>query len=123
MAAVHCVIIGFCCYPYKQQRKLYCSTPIPTYVDNINGYLIAAPNVFVQGRTGMLTAGLPTMTKGSQPTDGGNLFLSKEEKDELIAKYPQSAAYITRFVGAEEFIDTKEHYCLWLKEVSPHDYV
>ena len=123
MAAVHCVIIGFCCYPYKQQRKLYCSTQIPTSVDNINGYLIAAPNVFVQGRTGMLTAGLPTMTKGSQPTDGGNLFLTKEEKDELIAKYPQTAAYIKRFVGAEEFINNKERYCLWMKGVSPHDYV
>jgi len=123
MAAVHCVIIGFCCYSYKQQRKLYCSTQIPTSVDNINGYLIAAPNVFVQGRTGMLTAGLPTMTKGSQPTDGGNLFLTKEERDELIAKYPQTAAYIKRFVGAEEFINNKERYCLWLKGVSPHDYV
>ncbi len=123
MAAVHCVIIGFCCCPYTQTRKLFAGTNIPTFVDNINGYLIAAPNVFVQGRTGMLTAGLPGMTKGSQPTDGGNLFLTKEEKDELIAKYPQTAAYIKRFVGAEEFINNKERYCLWLKGVSPHDYV
>ena len=123
MAAVHCVIIGFCCCPYTQTRKLFAGTNIPTFVDNINGYLIAAPNVFVQGRTGMLTAGLPEMTKGSQPTDGGNLFLTKEEKDELIAKYPHTAAYIKRFVGAEEFINNKERYCLWLKGVSPHDYV
>ncbi len=122
MAAVHCVIIGFCCCPYTQTRKLFAGT-IPTYVDNINGYLIAAPNVFVQGRTSMLTAGLPAMTKGSQPTDGGNLFLTKEEKDELISKYPQTANYIKRFVGAEEFINNKERYCLWLKGVSPHDYI
>ena len=123
MAAVHCVIVGFCCFPYKQKRKLYYGTTIPASVDNINGYLIAAPNVFVQGRTKMLTKGFPEMTKGSQPTDGGNLFLTKEEKDELISKYPQTANYIKRFVGAEEFINNKERYCLWLKGVSPHEYV
>lgn len=123
MAAVHCVIVGFTCGNINGKRKLFVNEHTAHMVDNINGYLIAAPNVFVQGRTGMLTAGLPTMTKGSQPTDGGNLFLTKEEKDELIAKYPQTAAYIKRFVGAEEFINNKERYCLWLKGVSPHDYV
>ena len=122
-AHVHCVIVGFCCFPYHQKRKLFVNTTIPYLVDNINGYLYAAPNVFVQGRTKMLTKGFPEMTKGSQPTDGGNLFLTKEEKDELINKYPQTANYIKQFVGAEEFINNKERYCLWLKGVSPHEYV
>ena len=102
---------------------MFTNTTIPYLVENINGYLYAAPNVFVQGRTKMLTKGFPEMTKGSQPTDGGNLFLTKEEKDELISKYPQTANYIKRFVGAEEFINNKERYCLWLKGVSPHEYV
>ena len=122
-AHVHCVIVGFCCFPFPQKRKLFTNTTIPYLVENINGYLYAAPNVFVQGRTKMLTKGFPEMTKGSQPTDGGNLFLTKEEKDELISKYPQTANYIKRFVGAEEFINNKERYCLWLKGVSPHEYV
>ena len=122
-AHVHCVIVGFCCCPFPQKRKLFTNTTIPYLVENINGYLYAAPNVFVQGRTKMLTKGFPEMTKGSQPTDGGNLFLTKEEKDELINKYPQTANYIKRFVGAEEFINNKERYCLWLKGVSPHEYV
>lgn len=122
-AHVHCVIVGFCCFPFPQKRKLFTNTTIPYLVENINGYLYAAPNVFVQGRTKMLTKGFPEMTKGSQPTDGGNLFLTKEEKDELISKYPQTAKYIKRFVGAEEFINNKERYCLWLKGVSPHEYV
>ena len=122
-AHVHCVLVGFCCFPFPQKRKLFTNTTIPYLVENINGYLYAAPNVFVQGRTKMLTKGFPEMTKGSQPTDGGNLFLTKEEKDELISKYPQTANYIKRFVGAEEFINNKERYCLWLKGVSPHEYV
>lgn len=123
MAAVHCVIIGFCCYPYKQRRKLYCSTPIPTYVDNINGYLSAAPNVFIQNRGSVLSPDLPKMSKGSQPTDGGNLIFSEEERNNLIAKYPQTEAYIKQYIGSDEYINNRKRYCLWMKGVSPHDYV
>lgn len=123
MAAVHCVIIGFCCYPYKQQRKLYCSTQIPTSVDNINGYLCAAPNVFIQNRGSSLTKGLPKMSKGSQATDGGYLMFTEEEREEIIKKYPQTETYIKRIIGADDFINNKTRYCLWLKGVSPHLYV
>ena len=123
MAAVHCVIVGFTCGKAADKRKLFINEHTALTVDNINGYLIAAPNVFVQGRTEMLTKGLPKMTKGSQPTDGGNLFFTAEERKEILAKYPQTEPLIKRFMGADEFINNKERYCLWLKGVSPHEYV
>lgn len=122
-AHVHCVIVGFCCCPYNQKRQLYIGTSVPVLCDNINGYLYGAPNVFIQNRGDTLTAGLPKMSKGSQATDGGNLMLSVEERDELIQRYPQTDAYIKRIIGAEDFINNKIRYCLWLKGVSPHDYI
>ena len=90
--------------------------------DNINGYLLDAPNVFIKGRSKLLNPELPEMTKGSQATDGGNLFLSVEEKEELIAKYPAAEQFVKRFVGAEEFINNKLRYCLWLKGIAPSQY-
>ena len=123
MAAVHCVIIGFCCYPYKKERNLYVGTTIPYKVENINGYLSAAPNVFIQNRGSVLSPDLPKMSKGSQPTDGGNLILSEEERNNLIAKYPQTEAYIKQYIGSDEYINNRKRYCLWMKGVSPHDYV
>ena len=59
------------------------------------------------------------MSKGSQPTDGGNLLLSSEEREELLKKSPVLSRYVRPFVGADEFIKGKERYCLWLKGVSP----
>ena len=59
------------------------------------------------------------MVKGSQPTDGGNLILSQEEKELLLEKYPFTEPLVHRFMGADEFINDKVRYCLWLENVPP----
>lgn len=120
-AHVHCVIIGFASKKLSKEKLLYSGG---TFVKakHINGYLVDADDVFIQARGKCLTKGLAEMTKGSQPTDGGYLFLSENEKNDLIAKYPESAQFIKRFVGATEFINNKHRYCLWLKGVSPAIY-
>ena len=74
-AAVHCVIVGFTCGTARNTCYLYESDRRRT-VEHINDYLVDAPNVFIQSRGKPLTAGLPIMSKGSQPTDGGNLIFS-----------------------------------------------
>lgn len=61
------------------------------------------------------------MTKGSQPTDGGNLILSGEERAALIKKYPQTEKFIKRFVSAKDYIQNITRYCLWLKDVPPNE--
>ncbi|MBQ3135186.1 MAG: class I SAM-dependent DNA methyltransferase [Oscillospiraceae bacterium] len=120
-AAVHCVIIGFACCQSKQHKLLYENDRFQI-VDHINGYLISAPNVAIDSRGKQLTNGLPEIVKGSQATDGGNLFITEEDRETLIKQYPQCAKFIKRFVGAEEFINNKIRYCLWLKGVSPSEY-
>ena len=56
---------------------------------------------------------------GSMANDGGNLILNEEEKELLLNKYPQFEPYIKMFLGAEEFINNKKRYCLWLVNCPP----
>ena len=50
------------------------------------------------------------MSKGSQPTDDGNLLLTYEEKCNLISKYPLLNQFIYPCVGADEYINNKKRY-------------
>ena len=68
-----------------------------------------------------LTSGVPEIRFGNMPIDGGHLVLDPFEKDELLRKDPDVAKYVRPYIGAEEFINGKERYCLWLKDVSPSD--
>ena len=120
-AHVHCVIIGFSAYKSSQQKLIY-QQGKQFNADNINGYLIDAPNVFIQNRSAALNKSMPKMSKGSQPTDGGNLILSSDDRTALLAKYPSSDMFIKRYISADDYINNKKRYCLWLKGVSPKDY-
>lgn len=120
-ATVHCVIVGFTCGTARNMCYLYESKRCRT-VEHINGYLVDAPNVFIQSRGKPLTAGLPIMSKGSQPTDGGHLILSESERAEIVAAYPNASSFIKPFVGSRDLINNDRRYCLWLKGVSPSSY-
>jgi hypothetical protein len=117
-AHVHCVVLGFSASPNEKQKTIYLSEGQPVRASNINGYLLDAPNVFIENRKKPL-CNVPEMIKGSQPTDGGNLILSKNERDELVRNYPQIEPYIHRYIGSDEFINNKYRYCLWLVDVNP----
>ncbi len=120
-AAVHCVIVGFTCGT-SRKIKLIFESDRSKEVSHINGYLLEAPDVFIQSRGKVLTRNLPGMSKGSQPTDGGNLILSLEEKTDLIGKYPTANEFLKRYISADDYINNKFRYCLWLKGISPAKY-
>ncbi len=120
-AHVHCVIIGFSLYNDEKPKIIFENNRFQV-ANNINGYLLDAPNVFIKNRSGVLTKGLSKIIKGSQPTDGGNLILSAEERMELIKEYPACEHFIKQYIGADDFINNKLRYCLWLKGVSPAEY-
>ena len=120
-AHVHCVIIGFSACHSERKRRIY-DGDSSTVATNINGYLLDAPSVFIQNRGVSLSDGLPKMSKGSQPTDGGHLIISPEEREDLLAKYPSVEPLIRRYISSEDFIQNKKRYCLWLKGVSPSEY-
>jgi len=123
VAAVHCVIVGFGLSEPKQ-RKIFDygddikGEPTTLVARNINPYLVDAPTVFIdKRRTPICDA--PEMTKGSQPTDGGNLLMSYAEKLELLQVEPHAEKWIRPFLGAEEFINNIPRWCLWLKSIAP----
>ncbi len=116
-ASVHCVIIGFSCNKTKG-KLLFDGDQVKT-VDNINGYLQAAENVIIEARKTPLCDGAPMISKGSQPTDGGNLILSAEEKEQFENKYPDLSPYIRRYMGAVDFLNNEFRYCFWLKDCPP----
>ena len=64
---------------------------------------------------------VPKMIYGSKPTDGGNLILSPEERDELVAKNPAAEKWIRPFLGSLEFIRGKKRFCLWLEDCPPNE--
>ena len=118
-AAVHCVIIGFSTAPATQPKRIFSEGTAPQIAQNINPYLVDAPNVVISSR-GSALCDVPRMTKGNQPSDGGNLILSQEERDALLAKDESIAPCIRRYVGSKDFINKDVvRYCLWLKDVSP----
>lgn len=118
-AHVHCVIVGFSVAGNQLQKRLYSSERFQL-VDNINAYLIDAPDIFIDSRTNAIS-NVPEMIYGNKPTDGGFLFLTSEEREKIIAKEPNISKYIKQIYGATEYINNKLRYCIWLVNASPAD--
>jgi len=119
-AAVHCVIIGFSQYGLAKKHMLYSTESVMREATNINPYLVDAPTVLIESRSKPL-ADIPTMYLGNKPADGGNLILTTEEKDDILKAEPELSKYILPYTGAVEYINKKERFCLWLKDVTPTD--
>lgn len=121
-AQVFCVIVGFSIALYDKQKLLFDKERYQV-ATNINAYLLDAPSVFIQSRSKTL-CNVVKMDFGSMPNDGGYLSnYTTEQKNEIVNKYPEAEKLFKRIVGAQEFIGNKERWCLWLKGVSPSDYI
>ena len=117
MAQVHVVIIGFS--NISSNSKIYDGENIYD-AKNINPYLVDADTIFIEKRRRPL-CDVPEMRSGNRPADGGNLLLTSQEKDELLAHEPQAAKFIKRFMMGDEFINNIPRYCLWLVNTTPAD--
>ncbi len=119
-AHVHCVIIGFSCCKNKNTKTIYLNESQSIVAKNINGYLIDAPNAWVESRPKPL-CNVPAMTTGNRPADGGHLIIEAEDYEDFIKKEPQALKYIKNLTGAEEYINNKKRYCLWLVGANPSE--
>ena len=118
-AHVHCVIIGFSIAP-NNKHKIIFENDRYVNANNINSYLLDAPNVFIDARKNPI-CNVPNVMFGSMPNDGGYLSdYSQEEKEDIVNKYPDAEIAFKRFVGASEFINNKVRWCLWLPDISPN---
>lgn len=117
-AHVHCVIVGFSAVSDNKKKRLYSSERMQL-VDNINGYLLNADNVFIDNFSKPLS-NVPKMIRGSSPCDNGNLSFTEDEKNVFIKNNPELAPYIKKYIGSQEFINRKNRYVLWLYGASPN---
>ncbi|MDR2693412.1 MAG: N-6 DNA methylase [Chitinispirillales bacterium] len=146
-AAVYCVIIGFSVgqqsksqlkglsvfeeennfdadapqAAYGKHKVIYENDGTEIKAANINHYLVDAPNTFIESRELPLCA-VPDMVFGSMPNDAGLLSnYSTKEKRHIVSEHPETKTWFKRLLGAEEFINNIERWCLWLEDVSPSD--
>ena len=121
-AAVHCVIVGFglenrpdkVIYEYENIKGSAHAVP----ASNINPYLVDAPDVVLPRRSQPICAA-PEIGIGNKPIDDGNYLFTTQERDTFIAKEPASAKWFRRWLGADEFLNGYERWCLWLGECPP----
>ncbi|WKT88267.1 hypothetical protein QYR02_12510 [Microbacterium maritypicum] len=83
---------------------------------NINGYLADAPSIVVGRQMKPISPDLPAMAFGSKPTDGGYFVFEPDERAWLLDHYPQADRFVKRYVGAADYINDIERYCLWITD-------
>ena len=118
-AHVHCVIIGFSCAS-NCRAKIIFDNERYQIVQNINGYLLDAEDVFIDSRN-VPICNVADIGIGNKPIDGGFYLFTEEEKEEFIKNEPKSAKYFRKWLGSKEFINGYFRYCLWLGDCSPKD--
>ena len=118
-AHVHCIIVGFS-HADNKIPKIIFDNDIVREANNINAYLMDAPNVFIESRNKPL-CDVPAIRKGNQPTDGGNLIIEANDIDSFLAREPKAEKFIKRLIGSKEYINNKPRYCLWLKDATPSE--
>ena len=116
-AHVHVVIVGFSREDVAP-KLLFDNKGNVREVGNINGYLAAAPDAFVARRTKPI-CDVMEMVAGGKPTDGGNLLLSQEERDDLLRREPAAEPYIRPFSMGAEYINGIPRYCIWMDGIDP----
>ena len=122
-AHVHVVIVGFSLKSPERCILFDYATPTgdPELIaaTQINPYLVDAPMVVIRPRSTPL-CDVPKMRFGSMPNDGGHLLLTPEECREVLAEEPELRPYIRPFLGAQEYINGIQRYCLWLVDAPPN---
>ena len=116
-AAVHCVIVGFGMQDVAE-KTIFEYEDIKgeahaVRASNINPYLVDAPDLVLPRRSRPL-CDVPQIGIGSQPIDDGNYLFTQEERDSFLKIEPSAAPFFHRWLGAIEFINGFERWCLWL---------
>ncbi len=115
-AHVHCVIIGFSAVENIQKAKrIYTTGTSFINANNINGYLIDAPNIFI-GIQSKPICTVPQMKNGNVPLDGDALKIEEEDFSQF-----KDCKWVKRLMGGRELLHNEKRYVLWLVGISPKE--
>lgn len=124
-AAVYCVIVGFANYD-TANKSIFEYDDIKgeaheIKAKNINPYLVDARDILIKAKSKPI-CNVPEISRGNMANDGGNfIFFSDSEKEDFIKEEPNSFKYIKKYMGSDDFINSKNRYCLWLKDLPPNE--
>ena len=112
-AGVTCVIVGMG-LPNNEMKRLFDGDTVRD-VEVIGPYLAPGTTVIV-AKASKPIADLEAMVFGNKPTDGGNLILSRKERDDLFEAHPEATRFVRRLYGSQELLKGIERYCLWVAD-------
>jgi hypothetical protein len=123
-AAVYCVIIGFANYD-TSIKSIFDYEDIKgeaheIKAKNINAYLVDAKDILVEKKTKPI-CNVPNIIKGNYYAKSEGLIIEKEDLDFLITNEPNAKKWIKLLIGADEFINNRKRYCLWLIDCPPDE--
>ena len=111
-AHVHCVIIGFS--DKKVQSPIIYDGERIINADDINGYLLNAPDIYITTRNKPI-CDVPLMRNGNVPLDGDALKIEAEDAH----LFADCSHLLKRLIGGRELLHNEPRYVLWLVGVSP----
>jgi hypothetical protein len=113
-AGVTCIIVGI-----GEKKGIPSRLYTDTYhvdVPNINAYLIPSEHNIAVLKQKMPLSALPLLDQGSQAIDGGNLFVTPDERKRILSSYPQASTLFRRYYGAQELLHSEERFTLWISD-------
>jgi len=123
-AAVYCVIVGFANYD-TTNKSIFDYEDIKgeaheLRAKNINAYLVDAKDILVEKKTKPI-CNVPNIIKGNYYAKSEGLIIEEEDLDFLITNEPNAKKWIKLLIGADEFINNRKRYCLWLVDCPPDE--
>jgi len=123
-AAVYCVIVGFANYD-TANKSIFEYEDIKgeaheIKAKNINAYLVDAKDILVEKKTKPI-CNVPNIIKGNYYAKSEGLIVEEEDLDFLITNEPNAKKWIKLLIGADEFINNRKRYCLWLVDCPPDE--
>lgn len=112
-AGVIVIILGLRNVKMNTKKYIYDDNLI-IEATNINPYIIDYKNLIIKKSKEPINE-LPKMLYGSKPV-GDKLMLSSSERKEIINADPDAAKWIKQFINADDLINGKENYCLWIPD-------
>ena len=123
-AAVHVVIVGFASFD-TTNKKIFeyeniKSDALEKSVKNINPYLVEGDDIVIEKRRKPLCNVL-NIIKGNYYAKSEGLIIEEKDLDYLVKNEPNAKKWIKLLIGADEFINNRKRYCLWLVDCPPDE--
>lgn len=124
-AHVHVVIVGFSEGGVAATKHLFDypnlkADPIVSTPKAINIYLAASTVAAIGKHRVPIVSGLPKLTEGNRPQDGGGLIVTEAEYPQFAAD-PIASKYLRRLIGTKDTLHGWKRWCLWMVGANPAD--